>query len=221
MGYTHYFMTPSWTQKTRAGFKKAAELLQPVLLQDGNIQFKFDDNSPPMVSAEIIQFNGRGSDGHEDFAIGPRCGFGWSFCKTNRKPYDDAVCYCLLVIKACCPDVQLGSDGWASDGSCDSDSRWPQAYNDAKSDFPGLDFSFFKSQLPQAVVPRRLYKVWMEVEEWDAATDEYRDITKAGTVEPRTLGVFSSLKHAVDAMNNCEHSAGDVALENWGGNGAA
>ncbi len=42
----------------------------------------------------------------------------------------------------------------------------------------------------------RLYKLWLEIEELDVDTGEYRNLTEEGAAEPVPVAVFSSLGQA-------------------------
>jgi hypothetical protein len=114
MGYTHYASRPK-TLPIRK-FKLAAEdcrkVVEALCLEKGfKVQFSLDDPKPPHFGADSIRFNGEGENGHETFVIDrvyepyseqpkPSRGEGWiEFTKTARKPYDAAVCACLIVFQ--------------------------------------------------------------------------------------------------------------------------
>ena len=92
MGYTHYFddrpkiMDAEIFRKASDECKKVVESLD-IPLAD----VKFTD--------DVISFNGVGDDGHEDFELSRIKGNYFDFCKTARKPYDLAVCCCLLILE--------------------------------------------------------------------------------------------------------------------------
>ena len=96
MGYTHYWKLPKINKKTWAKIQAAAKEIVtevPNLLQDS-----FDTTKPPVVGPDIIQFNGKGQDGHETFYVQRSDPGGFNFCKTARKPYDKAVTAVLCVV---------------------------------------------------------------------------------------------------------------------------
>ncbi len=43
----------------------------------------------------------------------------------------------------------------------------------------------------------KTYKLWIEIDEYDDKTGEYKNITRSGRAEPVPLGVVSSLHMAV------------------------
>jgi hypothetical protein len=69
----------------------------------------------PEISQDFICFNGNWCPGenlgHEAFVLA-RCGEGFQFCKTERKPYDLLVCAVLL----CVTEIAPGAFSIASDG---------------------------------------------------------------------------------------------------------
>ena len=136
MGYTH-----SWTRATtfpgEAWVMAAAECRRVIghLMATGlKLQFESDDLAPPEFGKNLIRFNGVGEEGHETFLVerhykplawekerykrGP-----WgTFCKTARKPYDVAVCACLIVLnRHFGKRFTVGSDG------DDFEEGWPLA----------------------------------------------------------------------------------------------
>ena len=54
----------------------------------------------------------------------------------------------------------------------------------------------------------KYYKVWMEIEEYDTETEDYRDLCDAGEVEPVPLGWFDSLDEAVSTIESMADSIG-------------
>lgn len=113
MGYTHYFRLNSrldeeTIHKICNDTEKLLERLSKVVCFDPD-----EEDSIPKVDSEngVIMFNGKGSDGYEDFHVDMnRTGF--NFCKTNYKPYDIAVCGTLLIFAEHALDCfDLSSDG--------------------------------------------------------------------------------------------------------------
>jgi hypothetical protein len=132
MGYTHTFAykkEPSpeqWAQLTTA-FKKVVENLPPASETAGgyypgwpiDLQVEYDEAEPIIVDDELIKFNGAWDYGHETFWM-PRAlpddERPYLFCKTNRKPYDFAVCAVLILTEKYAPGCyEIGSDGDADD----------------------------------------------------------------------------------------------------------
>ena len=127
MGYTHYY-----SQKRDLTDKEWGELtaVTKVILsnlpehslsaggfyKDVPLVIKgWDGTGDPEVGKDAISLNGD-SDAdmdHETFLLTrERSDDGFSFCKTNRKPYDLAVTAILLVLQEIAPDAcEIGSDG--------------------------------------------------------------------------------------------------------------
>ena len=119
MGYTHYwrqsrdFTAAEW-KKICTGARAVVKAYRSVLC------FEYDqEGKAPEVSAEAIQFNGKGDDGHETFILTRKMGAcyngeaeAFNFCKTAEKPYDAAVVAVLMVAKKAAPNaLRLRSDG--------------------------------------------------------------------------------------------------------------
>ena len=115
MGYTHYKKQskPASDEQWAAvcnDFKKfrAAALL---LGKPFPIQREEDDSSDVLIDDECIIFNGIGDAAHETFIL-EKAGDDFSFCKTNRKPYDTAVVTVLILANHHAPDAwDISSDG--------------------------------------------------------------------------------------------------------------
>ena len=115
MGYTHY-----WNYKVPQ--KNFQEKFIDVQL-DISIGLRHIDKSEivlrggdgtgnPEFTNEVICFNGDGERGldHETFYFdGNQSDF--DFCKTNRKPYDFVVCFCLLSLSNRLDGFDFSSDG--------------------------------------------------------------------------------------------------------------
>jgi hypothetical protein len=123
MGYTHYFPQSrsfdarEW-QQVKEDCKK---IIASCIGQSIPLQYEFNDSRPVVINENHVRFNGVGNDGHETFFVSKKMTHrdyedksqpAFQFCKTARKPYDLAVCLCLLRIKAIAPDaIGLSSDG--------------------------------------------------------------------------------------------------------------
>jgi len=132
MGYAHSFKQfkeptlEQWNELTTA-FKKVVENLPAASETAGcyypgwpiNLQYEYDDPSPLQIDGEEIRFNGAWDYGHETFSV-PRVPLdddcSSMYCKTNRKPYDFAVCAALILVEKFAPDCyEVSSDGHTGD----------------------------------------------------------------------------------------------------------
>jgi hypothetical protein len=118
MGYTHYFrqnksFNDSQWQQVVEGIKRIFDYCEEKKIK---LQFEYNDPRPPVANEKCIRFNGKDEDGHETFYLVPESG-GFQFCKTADKPYDLAVCLCLLYIESVAPGIlEIKSDGnWEFD----------------------------------------------------------------------------------------------------------
>ena len=103
MGYSHYWELNH--KVTKKGFNKIVEdvkRIEAFLLEKKDLKL-YDlhgDIEGILYTDEFFGFNGDASKGeeHETFAfeVGQNKSY---FCKTAQKPYDLAVCLCLLTIK--------------------------------------------------------------------------------------------------------------------------
>ncbi len=156
MGYTHYWERPIDITKDLA---KALPNLRDVVARHKDL-IAAEENMPDIpaiVSVGGIRFNGIGEEGHETFYVPRVCDSReearFSFCKTARKPYDIAVCECLLVLLWNCKGFALRSDGIDSD-TRDFDAAWPKALENVKREY-GYDFTFRKKDDDWALRPVR------------------------------------------------------------------
>jgi len=133
MGYTHY-----WTNKSgRKTFTpEEMDQLAKVLdyWQDQEvICFESDEPEKPYELTEnIIWFNERGDDGCETFVFNLSQN-GFQFCKTNRRPYYQAVCECLILLREFLGDsLDVSSDGDMFPGGKDFEVNWKPAWKRLK-----------------------------------------------------------------------------------------
>lgn len=117
MGYTHYW-TVTKTPDLPARQRLAADVAELIDRLGIDVAFEFDKPSTrPVVSADMIRFNGIGEAGHETFMLDwtdPR----GDFCKTARKPYDLLVAATLLLARYYTAGQQafsFSSDGESAD----------------------------------------------------------------------------------------------------------
>jgi hypothetical protein len=138
MGYTHY-----WYRKTELDadkFSNASDdckrMCQTLKKNGVKIVYEFDEPKDPVFTDDKVRFNGCGDNGHETFYIaqsfssrGPSFGGNkeFAFCKTAHKPYDIAVCACLIIFKHWFPDMDVSSDGQMQD--------WQNGLDAVKSEF--------------------------------------------------------------------------------------
>lgn len=131
MGYTHYM-----TQKaafTKAEWHEITRTIRTILdvARGQGIEIADAWGERAILGYEAcdmdsIRFNGLEDDSCETFyltrARPPLEEWqrpeqrGWSFCKTNRRPYDTAVTACLIYLEGVHPDkFSVGSDGTPED----------------------------------------------------------------------------------------------------------
>lgn len=121
MGYTHYWRFKGKDLPPLEAREKISNTLQHLydnryrLFGDKAVDLavEYDEaDSPPENSADAIRFNGRGSQGHETFAIDWHNPVDFEFCKTAMKPYDFWVVTTLTLINTELPEtLSISSDG--------------------------------------------------------------------------------------------------------------
>ena len=155
MGYTHYFGHGKTSAKKWNAIVEDCKKLQAAddttIVNNKYVKAGAGWKTvieAPKFNTRQIRFNGIGEDGHEDFILlksgveiqpyekrtsTQPISFGFTFCKTARKPYDTLVCACLLVYKYHSEDtMSLSSDG---------DEEWEEAEQFVK-DTLGYDLTF-------------------------------------------------------------------------------
>ena len=85
-----------------------------------------------MVGGVAIRFNGAGDLAHETFMV-DRFSREFEFCKTNRKPYDLAVCSVLILVSLYAEGGEISSDGL---GETYTDSEWKDAWEFVSGTIP-------------------------------------------------------------------------------------
>lgn len=80
-------------------------------------------DTQPVVTPELIAFNGVGEDSHESFVVEPKS-TPFEFCKTNRKSYNLIVGVCLFILSE-----RLGEEhfNFSSDGRWGEEDGWDEA----------------------------------------------------------------------------------------------
>lgn len=118
MGYTHYWTkSRNFTDEEWLDIMKgAADILSTAINSYGiTLVYEYDQMSKkPLVSNEVIRFNGADEDGHETFYF-DRCVNDFEFCKTNRNDYDAPVAAILMYVKHRVPEFSWRSDGWVEE----------------------------------------------------------------------------------------------------------
>lgn len=142
MGYTHYY-TPSrdFTTEEWEALIPGIKMIFAFCEYSGlKIQFESDVEDPPLASDDAIRFNGAGDDGCETFLLLRSCGNRFNFCKTNSRPYDLAVCLCLLWTKSVVDKmITIRSDGDQAD--------WQLARDKYREIFGGSPPAMFDGEL--------------------------------------------------------------------------
>jgi len=119
MGYTHYWHqengdVPSdlW-EKFVSDCKKILALIQKSGVA---LCYEYDEpRSKVHCSKDMVRFNGPNELGHETFILSPN-EIDFQFCKTAQKPYDLAVCSCLILALHHFGDyISVSSDGDPAD----------------------------------------------------------------------------------------------------------
>ena len=127
MGYTHYwsFKKPkrgevrAAEKKYAAAIKDCATLIRSYYIANGGLS-GYTAHSK-IGKYDGILFNGKGDLAHEDFSLREtykECysDDAFNFCKTARKPYDEVVVACLLILKRHLGDlIEISSDGYLDD----------------------------------------------------------------------------------------------------------
>lgn len=136
MGYTHHYSF----NKTAVTFKQEAiaDIKEILLKYSDLLRMDSDKDLPPICEPDLICMDGKGEDGQDALYITPdiTC----ASCKTDRKPYDLAVCEVLLVLKHHFKeDFELSSDGlWVSRDDLESKTaagRWKEALQNVEQRF--------------------------------------------------------------------------------------
>ena len=55
----------------------------------------------------------------------------------------------------------------------------------------------------------KTFQLWIEIEEYDDETDEYRQVTQEGEAEPVPMGKFNTLEEAVENAEEFDNYYGD------------
>jgi hypothetical protein len=127
MGYTHYYTFKRSSTKTaeqaenalQQAVKDCTKILK-TLKRRGLRLSGYSANSAKQYGG--LNVNGAGDESHETFIVlehfSQNVAHGFNFCKTARKPYDQAIVACLAVLKWRLGEcIDVSSDGDAKDWS--------------------------------------------------------------------------------------------------------
>ena len=147
MGYTHYYGFTKYANQKRINelfptavelFKDGLALLPKRLSRYGRRSYLVlcgwdgEAKSKPVINNNEIRFNGKGDYAHETFLLDHNTRS--EFCKTARKPYDLAVCMCLLCFKEVFgDDFRYSSDGYCPEDDSVKEGREKLEYEWAKA----------------------------------------------------------------------------------------
>jgi hypothetical protein len=133
MGYTHYWKKLKFSE---SGWNALCDSTSCLLRSlPANVKVENDNGTDdPMVGA-VIRFNGVESQAHETFLV-ERFSREFEFCKTNRKPYDLAVCSVLILVSLYAEGGEISSDGL---GETYTDSEWKDAWNHVSTVIPAVN----------------------------------------------------------------------------------
>ena len=122
MGYTHYWKKLKFSE---SGWKALCDSTRKMIeYLPSNVQIVNDHPIHEHIVGAVIRFNGVGSQAHETFLV-ERLSREFEFCKTNRKPYDLAVCGVLILVSLYAEEGEISSDGL---GGTYTDSEWKDAW---------------------------------------------------------------------------------------------
>ena len=111
MGYTHYWRHDADISE-EAFAAIAADTRKIIAITAVRLGNSMDDGGEPDVSDDCIALNGVGDDSYESFVFDRAQGGGFSFCKTQHRPYDEVVTAILLSACVHAGDVlRVSSDG--------------------------------------------------------------------------------------------------------------
>ncbi|MEV6957549.1 hypothetical protein [Streptomyces sp. NPDC051183] len=133
MGYTHSFAYTPQAEAFRSNWLQLrldAAAVVDFTKKAGVALAAPDGTGAPVISEDLIAFNGRGDEACEGFCLelAPRTlsrlgPFAWSFTKTARLPYDMAVTAVLLRAHTLMPEVF----------AIDSDGEWREDWQEARA----------------------------------------------------------------------------------------
>ena len=148
MGYVHSY---GLTKKIEAIPAEALTKIQEVVEKYKDIlRFECDEDKEPLVTNEIIRFNGYKDKGYETFYFSVKELD--HFCKTNYKNYDLPVCIILLIMFQYIPEFKLSGDGFwiykaqadefKKNGKVELDGYWNEALEYMKNEY-SIEFDWY------------------------------------------------------------------------------
>lgn len=175
MGYTHYFtQNRNFTHDEWGTVSADVRSILQYAQHDCGIPLADCEGAPktsPLIDADIIMFNGLGDDAHETLVIrrsirtvAEYAGqtLNWDFCKTARKPYDDAVCAVLCYLGS----VTRRDDPKTGDPIMGSEAFSTSSDGDGSDFLVGLDMA--RKALPRVANQLDVPMPVMESDRWCA-----------------------------------------------------
>lgn len=102
MGYTHYFKFTKFITKEQMEevAKNVKDVFGTFPMVTKRLKGPYGEGKPIITGKYGISFNGDAerNEAYETFAVNAE-DLGFHFCKTARRPYDLAVCLCLIILK--------------------------------------------------------------------------------------------------------------------------
>ena len=152
MGYVH---TYGLTKEIKEIPAEALTKIQEVVEKYKDIlRFECDEDKEPLVTNEIIRFNGYKDKGYETFYFSVKeLDY---FCKTNYKDYDLPVCIILLIMFQYIPEFKLSGDGFwiykaqadefKKNGKVELDGYWNEALDYMKKEYD-IEFDWYLNNI--------------------------------------------------------------------------
>lgn len=114
VGYTNYWVVKEGNSEFDQDTLNSVNKIIAEAKNQGIALDAEDEGSVPVVSDEIIWFNGVGDESHETFVIDLNR-TGWNFCKTQGKPYNAVVVALMILLEERGYLTDIGSDGGKKD----------------------------------------------------------------------------------------------------------
>lgn len=125
MGHTHYWNNLKFAKSGWNELSTMTKLLLSLLPENVKLDYDPDSEDVVEVSKQFIHFNGAGDEACESFCLSFRSS-AFTFCKTNHRPYNFAVCCVLILASYCSESGEISSDGI---GENYTEPEWTQAWN--------------------------------------------------------------------------------------------
>lgn len=147
MGYVHYYGLTKEIKEIPT--EALAKIKETVEKHKDILRFEHDEDKPPVITNQKIQFNGYEDKGYETFIFSVNQ-LDYS-CKTNTKDYDMAVTKILLILFHYIPEFKLSSDGFwiykaqaddfSKNGKIELDGYWNEALIYMKEEY-NIEFTW-------------------------------------------------------------------------------